>query len=217
MSITQAFLEQLLHKSEGETLDFKEKQYSFSKECEDSRSELLKDILAFANTRRQSEAYILIGVREVTGGSHAIVGIDVHLPEHSLQQFVNTKTNRPISFSYETVNFQDKTIGVIIIQPRRQEDSFYLKQGYGKLNKNIVYVRQGSSTKELSPDEFVDMMRPTANLEVQFYDPQSKRIQGTLFNKRQFFQFPQREELPSLPHAPHSDAQTRAGYFVYPD
>jgi hypothetical protein len=41
--------EQLLYEEESSTLDFKKEQYRFAKAIEHEKSELLKDILGFAN------------------------------------------------------------------------------------------------------------------------------------------------------------------------
>jgi hypothetical protein len=54
----QALFERLLGMQEDETLDFKEEQYPFVGASDDQKSELLKDILAFANAWRQTDAYI---------------------------------------------------------------------------------------------------------------------------------------------------------------
>ena len=61
-----ALFESLLHEEESETLDFKSEQYRFSKASEREKSELLKDILGFANAWRRTDAYVLIGVVEGT-------------------------------------------------------------------------------------------------------------------------------------------------------
>ena len=61
-------LEQLLHQPESQFLDFKEAQYPFARASDVEKSELLKDVLAFANSWRHTPAYVLIGVREVKGG-----------------------------------------------------------------------------------------------------------------------------------------------------
>jgi hypothetical protein len=52
----------LLFEAEGAELDFKREQYSFEGADDRVKSELLKDILAFANAWRRTDAYILIGV-----------------------------------------------------------------------------------------------------------------------------------------------------------
>jgi hypothetical protein len=53
--------EKLLKEPESQTLDFKVDQYSFKGATDDEKSELLKDILAFVNVWRETDAYILIG------------------------------------------------------------------------------------------------------------------------------------------------------------
>ena len=69
------------------------------KECDkETKSELLKDILAFANAARQITAHILIGVEEDAMGWGKVVGVTKHLDDAKLQQFVNGKTNRPVEF-----------------------------------------------------------------------------------------------------------------------
>lgn len=79
MSEPSNLVEGLLYQSEGEALDFKEKQYSFIGATDEQKSELLKDILAFANSWRQGDAYILIGIKEVVSGRHIPVGTENHL------------------------------------------------------------------------------------------------------------------------------------------
>jgi len=110
-----ALFERLLNEEEGATLDFKQKQYPFAGIDEEKKSEILKDILAFANAWRRADAYILIGVEEVRGGRSNVVGVIDHLDDHSLQQFVNHKTNRPLHFSYEAFTFDRKQVGIIKI------------------------------------------------------------------------------------------------------
>lgn len=148
-------IEQLLNESESPTLDFKRDQYPFVGATNEQKSELLKDILAFANAWRRTDAYILIGVDEQRGKRAKVVGITEHLEEANLQQFVNSKTNKPIDFSYEEVIFEGKQLGIIKIL--LQERPFFIKNNFGKLKKGIVYVRRGSSCDKANPDEIASM------------------------------------------------------------
>jgi predicted HTH transcriptional regulator len=134
--------ERLLYENESTTLDCKKEQYRFAKATDDEKSELLKDILGFANAWRRSEAYILIGVKEVRGGRSNVIGIPAtdHLDDHALQQFVNNLTNQPVRFHYEAFGFEGKQVGIIRID--EQTRPIYLKKNYGKLKKNEVYVRR---------------------------------------------------------------------------
>lgn len=157
MTLDATSLEQLLYEEEGKTLDFKERQYQFTKADDRTKSELLKDILAFANTRRGETAYILIGVRERRGQQSKIVGVSgSHLDDASLQQFVHSKTQRPVEFSYYPLRTTDGIeIGVIEI-PVQQRPT-YLNKSYGKLGANTVYIRRGSSTGTAGLDEIATM------------------------------------------------------------
>lgn len=148
-------LKKLLSEDEGDTLDFKRDQYPFVGASPEDKSELLKDILAFANTPRREDAYIVIGAEEVKGGPHKVVGVALHLDDASLQQFVNSKTQRPVIFSYETCNLETKPLSVIRIPP--QAGPFYLKKDFGRLKRNEVYIRRGSSTDIATPDDIAGM------------------------------------------------------------
>src|SRR5437879_757250 len=98
-----AFINQLLHEEESSALDFKRDQYPFDGADDLAKSELLKDIIAFANAWRRTDACILIGVEEVKGGRSNPIGVGRHIDDAKLQQFVNSKMNRPMSFSYEAI------------------------------------------------------------------------------------------------------------------
>jgi predicted HTH transcriptional regulator len=167
--------ERLLYEEESTTLDFKKEQYRFAKATDDEKSELLKDILGFANAWRRSEAYILIGVEDVRGGRGNVIGIPAsdHLDDHSLQQFVNNLTNQPVHFHYEAFSFEGKHVGIIRID--EQTRPIYLKKDYGKLAREKVYVRRGSATdptKSASLEEIaqmrVDSGQPAAELLMEF-------------------------------------------------
>jgi hypothetical protein len=148
-------IEQLLNEDEGTGLDFKRDQYPFDGATDEQKSELLKDILAFTNAWRRMDGYILIGIEEIKGGRSKVVGISEHLDDAKLQQFVNSKTQRPISFSYEAIPLEGIQVGIIRIS--LQARPIYLKQDYGKLKKHTVYVRRGSSTAIADPDEISRM------------------------------------------------------------
>lgn len=145
----------LLFEAEGAELDFKREQYLFSGADDRTKSELLKDILAFANAWRRTDAYILIGVQEIKESASMVVGITEHIDDARLQQFVNSKTNRPIEFSYTPTQFQGKQVGVIHIP--LQDRPTFLTKDYGALRRNTVYLRRSSSTDEARPDEIARM------------------------------------------------------------
>lgn len=155
--ITDNLLEELRYKGEGSDLDYKSEQYLFVKASDEEKSELLKDILALANTHRGGTAYILIGFMENPPHPAEVAGL---LPEDSiddarLQEFINSKLEAKLTFRYEERLFDGKHIAIISIP--KQQRPFYLKKDYGKLKKDVVYVRRGSSTGVASPREIALM------------------------------------------------------------
>jgi hypothetical protein len=151
----QSLIDSLLFEEEGTELDFKRDQYPFDGADDEQKSELLKDVLAFVNAWRRADAYILIGIQEVKGGESVVFGVSTHLDDAKLQQFVNSKTNKPIEFSYTPMTFRSEQIGLIHIP--LQDRPVYLTREYGNLRKETVYIRRGSSTGTAKPDEVAKM------------------------------------------------------------
>lgn len=182
MSIGSDTIDRLLYEQESSYLDFKRDQYPFVGATDDEKSELLKDILAFSNAWIRTDAFILIGIEEVTGKGAKVFGITDHLEDAALQQFVNSKTQRPLHFSYQALPFEGKQIGVIAIPP--QDRPIYLTKDYGKLKKDVVYIRRGSSTAVASPDEIAKMGKVETSvppsLELQWADTRNRKTLGTV-------------------------------------
>jgi hypothetical protein len=147
-------IEKLLYSSESDWLEFKAEQYPLNEDHQ--KAELIKDILAFANSHRSSDAYILIGVRENGSNKAVVVGIDEHHDDAMLQQLVNSKVQRPIIFSYKSLNYEGQSIGILHI-PVQERRPFYLKNNFNKLKKYDVKIRRGSSTTIADPDEISTM------------------------------------------------------------
>lgn len=158
-------IEELLYEEESSTLDFKSEQYPFSGAEDYQKSELLKDILAFANAWRREEAIILIGVKERKGTRAEPVGINSSLDDAALQEFINSKVNRPITFSYSEVTYDGVALGLLRIPA--QERPFFLKAKFNKLQKGAVYLRRGSSTAIADPDEVFRMGLSSIELKVE--------------------------------------------------
>ena len=183
MSNSSSLIESFLYQTEGTAIDFKREQYLFDKASDEQKSELLKDVLAFANSWRQGDAYIVIGVIEVDGGRHKTVNIVEHPDDAQIQQFINSKTNRNVQMAYEVHCYEGNKLGVIRIA--KQERPFYVKKDFGKVKKDLVYYRLGSSTAVATPEDIARMGRevvPSALvpvMDLQFADHKTCKELGT--------------------------------------
>jgi hypothetical protein len=191
---TNETLDALRYKSEGTDLDFKQAQYRFIKATEADKAELLKDILAMANSWRDGSGYILLGFKDRSPHPADVVGIGEHLDDANIQQFVHGKVKPKLQFHYEERMYEGKPIGVITIP--KQPRPFYLANPYGSLKSNVVYVRRGSSTDEAEPPEITKMAtsdsgRGSAIVELAVLDTDNEKLPETI--SLRFLQF---EELP---------------------
>lgn len=194
--LSEALLEELRFKGEGSDLDYKTERYRFTQASDDDKSEMLKDILAFANAYREGTAYILVGFKENPPHPAEVTGLpsDGAIDDSRLQQFVNSKLNAKLEFRYEEGLMGDQHIAVISIPKQRRP--FYLTRDYGKLTKDTVYVRRGSSTGTASPDEIARMgtTRGPVRTVLDFQTPDNDPLPNAF--ERRFLNFPSR--LPSL-------------------
>jgi len=163
VSMDPIHFRQLLAQGEGSLLDYKMETYSLENASRETKGEILKDILAMANAWGESEGYILCGVEELSGRPARVVGIKRHLDDADLQQFVNTKLNRTLAFSYREFLFESLSVGVIAIP--RQKRPFFLKERFGKLGPGEVPVRRGSSTFTADADDIHAMGEAWASLQ----------------------------------------------------
>ena len=94
-------------------------------------------------------------MEEIKGSRGKVVGVSSKLDDATLQQFVNSKTQRPVEFSYQSFYIEGVDVGIIEVPV--QERPIYLNRDFGKLEKDKVYLRRGSSTDIATPDEIARM------------------------------------------------------------
>lgn len=153
----------LLNMSESEALDFKSGQYKFwNPATDDEKSELLKDIIALANSFKTGDSFIVIGVAEKNQQKDQVVGVATHLRDNDVQQFVNSKTNRKIAFLVHSTTAEGQPIDIIQVA-HKQERPICLTKSFGKVKANEVWVRVGSSSAIATPDQIVAMARADQN------------------------------------------------------
>jgi len=179
-------LSRLRYRSEGPDIDFKSAQYRFNGGSEVEKAEMLKDILAIANSWREGPGYILLGFKDNRPHPAEVVGIQDSIDDSRIQQFVNSKVKPKLTFSYEEHLYEGMTVGVITIP--KQKRPFYITNAYGRLKSNVVYVRRGSSTDEAEPPEATAMAinddgRKALKLDLSVLTPQNEALPSTFAHK----------------------------------
>ena len=158
--MTENEFQQLIARSEGETLDFKEAGY----DLKNSRNKFIKDVLAMANTPREHTAHIVFGVRWTPESGSTVVGLEHQLDDVELQHALGENLVQPIPrFTYTPLRFEGKQVGVLEIPvgrdgpyvpitdqgKKRQNSSAYDEQ----LQAGTVYWRRGSQNVRATSSE----------------------------------------------------------------
>ena len=164
---------------EGDYLDFKE--YDYNKE---NKEELVKDVLAFANSHSIRNKYIIIGAIEENNICTGLRGIDKNKirDDAEFQQIINSYIYEDLVVNYKVVNVDGKDILVIQIPVENNANRpFMIKKQIGKLKENEIYIRKSSSTALATKKDLEYMFKKnkTSKLILQSY------LDGELSNKIQ--------------------------------
>jgi len=149
--ISEAKLRELLGQAESETVDFKREPYKLDNDH--FKSKFIKDVIAMANTPRDSAAYIIIGVKLHPDGSRDLLGVATHLDDADLHPVLNNALVSPKpSFIYQPITVDDKSYGVIEI-PVDKNGPYYAGCDYGVLKAHRIYFRRGTMNDEATAEE----------------------------------------------------------------
>jgi len=126
---------------ENESLDFKSKQYKNS-------VSLLKDVMAMANSYKEDEKYIIVGIKAYPNGNKEIVGInrDEFKDSSEYQQFISENIEPILKLEYLPCEYDQKLIGVLKIIDSNDKP-YMMRKKYSNLERGICYVRQGSQQR----------------------------------------------------------------------
>ena len=141
----------LLNRPESQTLDFKATSYDLSDKRQ--KRNFAKDIASLANTPRDSEAYIVLGVKKLNNGSFELRGLAKEIDDSDLQSVASSLLEPSPHFMYEAQQHDGVTLGLITISldqqfpsvPKRTEDSAF--------EEGKIYFRRGSQNAPASLPE----------------------------------------------------------------
>jgi len=110
---------------------------------DDQKSELVKDVTAIANAHGRETGYLFYGVD--LRQADPVVGLKRHYDDATLQQMVNSKLEKPVSFVYYETHTGDHSVGVVVIPPSDTRPHI-MKATFGKAREGQIPIRRGSST-----------------------------------------------------------------------
>lgn len=162
---------------EGEYLDFKEEDYH-----KNNKVELIKDIVALANSHSDRNKYIIIGIIEGNNVCKEIKGIDKNTirDEAEFQQIINTYIYENLIVNYKVISIDEKDILVIQIPAVNNSNRpFMIRKQIENWKENEILIRKGSMTMLANKKDLKYMFKENKNskLVIQSY------LDGEISNK----------------------------------
>lgn len=149
--ITDELFTWLLAQSEGPQIDFKRDPYRLQEE--EGRADFIKDVLSMANTPRETDSYIVLGIKAHSDGNKDLYGLAASSDDNEYQSAIAPKVHPCPRFVYVPIQYQGKSYGVIEIR-REHRGPFQATADVGKkVRRYVVYWRRGTTNDEARSDE----------------------------------------------------------------
>ena len=144
-------IESLLNRPEGQTLDFKASGYDLS----DNRQKrnFAKDVASLANTPRDSDAYIVLGVKKLNNGTFELQGLDKEIDDADLQSIAASLLDPCPHFVYEPCEYNSVILGLITVSQDQLLPSVPKKTSDTGFAQGKIYFRRGSQNAPASVQE----------------------------------------------------------------
>ena len=144
-------LSELLQRPESSTLDFKATSYDLS--IRRQKRDFAKDIAALANTPRDSDAHVILGVKKFLDGTYELRGIDGKLDDSDLQVVAHSLLEPALQFSYQPIRHCGVLLGVIAIPPGQRYPVAPRRTRGDGFVEGSIYFRRGSQNAQASTFE----------------------------------------------------------------
>ena len=145
-------IQALLTRPEGEKIDFKTTSYDLSDR--DKKAEFAKDLMCLANTPREGDAYLVLGVQKHLDDTFTVAGITPNIDDANLQSVAASFLEPSPRFSYQVAQIDNMHVGLIIIPEDQPLPALPRKaHGRGFLLEGRLYFRRGSQNALASVHE----------------------------------------------------------------
>lgn len=146
-------LRELIELNEGPTLDFKKEEYK-----KESKQDLIKDIMAMANSLNNNVKRIIIGVKK-TPINTEVLGLECVEDVASYENIIQENVEPNINFNYEAYNYSDDiTLGVFEIYDNNDRP-YMMKKDCGGLKKGDIWIRKGTRNSRATRADLDKMIK----------------------------------------------------------
>ncbi len=144
-------LASLLERPEGETLDFKATSYDLSNKRK--KRDFAKDLASLANTPREGNAYIVLGVKKRLDGSFKLWGVKEKIDDANLQDVASSLLEPTPRFVYQAIPHDGVVLGLVTIPAGQETPVAPQKTKDPGFVEGNIYFRRGSKNDVASIQE----------------------------------------------------------------
>ena len=141
-------IDRLLRSPESRVVDYKATIYNTSDEKQ--KRNFAKDVASLANTPREGDAYLVLGVKKNRDGSHDLWGLDREVDDNELQSIASSLLEPIPRFLYQAIPYQGVTLGLISVSTDLQSPIVPKKTEDSGFERGKIYFRRGSQNAPAS-------------------------------------------------------------------
>ena len=141
----------LLELPESEIIDFKARSYDLSNDKK--KRDFAKDLASLANTPREGDAHIVLGVKKYPDGRYELWGINDAIDDADLQGIASSLLDPNPRFNFRTIRHSQTLLGLITIPPDQQYPVMPRKTHDNGFIEGRIYFRRGSQNALASVHE----------------------------------------------------------------
>lgn len=149
---------------ENEYLDFKAKQYEKA-----NKEEMIKDIMAMANSDYSGDKYIIIGIKCYPSGEKDIIGVPTDEIKDSaeIQNTVLDNIESDLKIEYFPIDYEDKKLCILKILASNKNTPYMLKKDCDNIKKGSCYVRKGSINSVANRNDWFRMTKKVEEVSLE--------------------------------------------------
>lgn len=148
ITLESKFIDELVAQWETTSVDFKrELRTGMANE----KAELIKDVIALANTQASGQRWLIIGFEDKTHQYHGPP--DPKITQEHLEQLMSQYTAPMVDIRYEVVDYRAGQVGKLEVIRDPKKLPYRVAKSIGKRRERDVFVRHGSLTEKPTPEE----------------------------------------------------------------
>ncbi len=155
MSLLSQMLDQLVAEWETTSVEFKREIHT---NIADEKAELVRDILALANTRASGEHLLIVGFEPATHGW--VQTPDPKITQDHLEDIVSEYTAPTVKIRYEVIGYRAGPVGRLKVLRNPLELPYKVKRSIGEKRRILVgqvFVRHNSHVAVASQEDLDDI------------------------------------------------------------